>query len=101
MTVTLDPEHDTLPDMRRMAQQFRAGPQIWHFVGGNGRDIHALMRRYGVVAVRGNRGYADQHTTFVYLLDRRGNLRKTTLASTDLTAVVFAEFFHNWRALNQ
>ncbi len=101
VTVTLDPEKDTLLDMRRTAQQFRADPRLWKFVGGDPHEIHALMRRFAVSAVRGKRGYADQHTTFVYLLDRRGNLRRTMLASTNLTSAVFGELFHDWVALDR
>jgi cytochrome oxidase Cu insertion factor (SCO1/SenC/PrrC family) len=43
------------------------------------------MSAFGVVAQRGREGYADVHTTFVYYIDSRGNLRKTMLASTALT----------------
>jgi len=85
LTITLDPEHDSLHDMRDIAHRFHADPRFWIVAGGNRSDVHAIMRAFGVVAERGRKGYADVHTTFVYYIDARGNLRKTILASTALT----------------
>lgn len=85
LTITLDPEHDTLRDMRDIAHRFNANPRTWILAGGSRRDVHAVMAAFGVTAERGRKGYADVHTTFVYYIDERGNLRKTMLASTALT----------------
>lgn len=99
VTLTLDPEHDSQADMRRMARQFQADPKIWKLVTGNDHDIHALMRRFNVSAASSRGRYADEHTTFVYFVDRSGILRKTMLASPDLSASVFSELFRDWRLL--
>jgi protein SCO1/2 len=85
LTITLDPEHDSLRDMRDIAHRFNADPRTWIVAGGSPRNVHAVMSAFGVVAQRGREGYADVHTTFVYYIDSRGNLRKTMLASTALT----------------
>ncbi len=85
LTITLDPEHDSLHDMREIAHRFDADPRTWIVAGGARADVHAVMAAFGVVAQRGRKGYADVHTTFVYYIDDRGNLRKTILASTALT----------------
>lgn len=85
LTITLDPEHDSLRDMRAIARRFDANPRVWIVAGGSRSDVHAIMSAFGVAAQRGRKGYADVHTTFVYLIDGRGNLRKTVLASTVLT----------------
>lgn len=85
LTVTLDPERDSLQDMRAIARRFDANPRVWIVAGGSRANVHAVMAAFGVVAQRGRKGYADVHTTFVYLIDARGNLRKTVLASTALT----------------
>jgi protein SCO1 len=85
LTITLDPEHDSLHDMRDIARRFHADPRVWIVAGGKRDDVHSIMRAFGVVAERGRKGYADVHTTFVYYIDPRGNLRKTILASTALT----------------
>lgn len=85
LTITLDPEHDSLRDMRDIARRFNADPQRWIVAGGSRRNVHAIMSAFGVTTQRGPDGYADMHTTFVYYIDDRGTLRKTLLASTALT----------------
>jgi protein SCO1/2 len=85
LTITLDPEHDSLRDMRDIAHRFSADPHRWIVAGGTRQNVHAVMRAFGVTAERGRKGYADVHTTFVYYIDERGNLRNTILASTALT----------------
>jgi protein SCO1 len=85
LTVTLDPEHDSLHDMRNIARRFGANPRTWIVAGGSRADVHAVMAAFGVEAQRGRKGYAEVHTTFVYFIDARGVLRKTVLASTALS----------------
>ncbi|HKU69129.1 MAG TPA: SCO family protein [Candidatus Baltobacteraceae bacterium] len=85
LTITLDPEHDSLRDMHDIARRFNADPRTWIVAGGKRADVHAIMSAFGVVAQRGRKGYADVHTTFVYYIDAGGNVRKTILASTALT----------------
>ncbi|HEY9179306.1 MAG TPA: SCO family protein [Candidatus Baltobacteraceae bacterium] len=90
LTITLDPEHDSIRDMRDLARRFGADPKTWIVAGGKRSDVHAVMSAFGVVAQRGRKGYAEIHTTFVYLIDARGRLRKTILASTVLTSQIVA-----------
>jgi protein SCO1 len=85
LTVTLDPEHDSPQTMRELAQRFEANPRYWLLAGGSRADIHQVMRAFGVVSVEGRRGYRDEHTTFVYVLDARGELVQTMLASSALS----------------
>lgn len=85
LTITLDPEHDSLSDMRAIAQRFHADPRRWIVAGGTRANVHSVMAAFGVQAQRGRKGYADVHTTFVYYVDSRGMLRKTILASTALS----------------
>lgn len=84
LTITLDPEHDSLRDMHEIAKRFGADPRTWIVAGGQKADVHSIMSAFGVTAERGRKGYADVHTTFVYFIDAQGNLRKTILASTAL-----------------
>lgn len=91
LTITLDPEHDSLKDMRDIARRFHADPRVWIVAGGTRADVHAVMRAFGVVAQHGRKGYADVHTTFVYFFDAAGNLRKSILASTALTADILSQ----------
>lgn len=101
LTITLDPEHDSPATMRRLARSFDADPARWLMASGNVGDVHAVMRAFNVVAQRGRHGYADVHTTFLYLLDKRGVLRKTLLASSSMNTDVVATVEQNWRLLAQ
>jgi protein SCO1/2 len=85
LTVTLDPEHDSLADMRAIAREFSADSRSWLVAGGSVRDVQSVMERFGVIATNGKDGYRESHTTFVYVLDARGKLVKTMLASTGLS----------------
>ncbi len=84
LTVTLDPEHDSLSDMRAIARRFNAPDRFWLVAGGRRSDVHAVMRSFGVISVEGKHGENDRHTTFVYVIDGRGRLTRTMLASTAL-----------------
>ncbi len=88
LTVTLDPEHDSPADMRVLARRFDADPRYWLFAGGKVSDIHAIMHRFGVISLEGKRGYHDEHTTFVYVLNASGSLAQTLLASSTLNDAV-------------
>jgi protein SCO1 len=91
LTITLDPEHDSLATMRALARRFEANPRYWLVAGGTQSDVHRIMRAFGVVSIEGRRGYADHHTTFVYVFDKSGNFVKTMLASTDLSDAIVDE----------
>jgi protein SCO1/2 len=85
LTVTLDPAHDSLADMRKIAREFSADPHHWLIAGGNVRDVGTVMNQFGVIATSGKNGYREAHTTFVYVLDADGKLVKTMLASSGLS----------------
>lgn len=88
LTITLDPQHDPPSLMRALARRFDADPRYWLVAGGKADGIDVVMRRFGVIAVAGKSGYREEHTTFIYVLDRNGRLVKTMLASTNLTSDV-------------
>lgn len=90
LTITLDPEHDPPSVMRALARTFAADPHIWTVASGSVSDVHRVMRAFGVVAQQGRKGYADVHTTFIYLIDAKGVREKTVLASTNLSAQLIA-----------
>lgn len=85
VTITLDPEHDSLRTMRELAQRFDANPKYWLLAGGSIANVHAVMRQFGVISVQGRSGYHDEHSTFVYLFNARGEQGQTMLASTALS----------------
>lgn len=88
LTITLDPEHDSLHDMRALAMRFEANPHYWLLAGGSIADVHAVMRAFGVLSVQGRSGYHDEHTTFVYVLKPNGVLAQTILASSALSDTI-------------
>ena len=72
--VTVDPERDAPAQLKAYLAAFDAG-----FVGATGRpEVLAAMRKdYGVVAekVPMADGYAMDHTSSIFLIDREGRLR--------------------------
>ncbi|HTE14403.1 MAG TPA: SCO family protein [Burkholderiales bacterium] len=72
--VTVDPERDNAEYMRKYLSGFDTT-----FIGGTGLpdQLAAVRKNYGVVAnkVASAGGYSVDHSSYVYLIDRRGNLR--------------------------
>ena len=73
--ITVDPERDALPGMRDYLAAFDKS-----FVGGTGtpETLAALFKAYGVTAVKvptAGGGYAMNHSSSIYLIDREGKLR--------------------------
>ncbi|MBV8066895.1 MAG: SCO family protein, partial [Candidatus Eremiobacteraeota bacterium] len=85
LTITLDPQNDSPQTMRRLAQRFEADPRYWILAGGSVAEVTAVMRAFGVVSVKGKDGYREEHTTFVYLFNAKGEPAKTMLASSGLS----------------
>ena len=84
LTITLDPERDSLGDLRKLAHTFSADPRTWIVAGGTRKDVHEVMNAFGVIAQRGPDGYEDAHSTEVFVIDARGVLRATLLPSRNL-----------------
>jgi protein SCO1/2 len=99
LTITLDPRHDTAAVMRSLAKRFNADPRTWIVASGNASDVYRVMAAFGVTAQQGRKGYAEFHTTFVYLLDSRGTLRTTILASTSLSKQIVDDVRSRWNEL--
>jgi protein SCO1/2 len=72
--VTVDPARDSASRMREYLAGFDAS-----FLGGTGSEdrLAAVRRDYGVTAERRGSGadYSFAHSSFTYLIDRRGSLR--------------------------
>jgi protein SCO1/2 len=84
LEVTLDPQYDTPFVMERYAQRYDGGGPAWRFASGAPGDVRAVMRAFGVTAVKDGRGIPEVHSTFAYLIDPRGKLTRTFLVSTNL-----------------
>jgi protein SCO1/2 len=72
--VTVDPERDDAVRLREYLRSFDPT-----FVGGTGssEQLAAVRRDYGIAAekVVSAAGYAFNHSSYTYLIDREGNLR--------------------------
>ena len=75
--VTVDPERDTAPHLRKYLEAFDPS-----FVGGTGTpaQLEDVRKKYGITvskkAYLGKSGaYVVHHSSYVYLIDRAGKLR--------------------------
>ena len=74
LSITVDPEHDSLDVLRRYAETFGANAAGWKFLTGSPSAIQAIERRYGVFAARTSSGDVD-HTNLISVVDPRGMMR--------------------------
>ena len=74
MSITVDPERDTLPVLKDYARAFGANPVGWFFLTGEAHAIRDVTRRYGVFAAKTESGDVD-HTFLTSIIDPRGILR--------------------------
>ena len=73
--VTVDPERDDAARMKNYLGVFDPA-----FVGATGKPeaLAAVRKNYGIVAVKhpmGDSGYAMEHSSSIFLIDRQGKLR--------------------------
>jgi protein SCO1/2 len=74
--VTVDPARDTAPHLADYLAHFDRG-----FIGlsGSAQQLGAVMAAYGITATRvplaGTGGYAINHSSYLYFIDKRGMLR--------------------------
>ena len=74
VSITVDPERDTPPALKRYAQTYHANPAGWSFLTGGPAEIRDVAGRYGVIYKKTPRGDVD-HTFLTSLVDRGGTLR--------------------------
>jgi protein SCO1/2 len=99
LTITLDPEHDPPATMRALAHKFGAQAPQWIVASGRVSEVRAVMRAFDVLALHGRSGYADEHTTFVYLVAADGRVRRALLTSTDLADREISTLKSDWTLL--
>jgi protein SCO1/2 len=74
LSITVDPERDTLAVLQRYAQAHGANPVGWAFLTGTPAEIRQVARRYGIYYKKTARGDVD-HTFLTSLVDQSGTLR--------------------------
>jgi protein SCO1/2 len=82
LTITLDPDYDTPFVMSRIARAMDADPNRWRIASGTPRDVALLMHAFGITVRDDKSGIPEEHSSFVYVFDRNGKLRRTLLLST-------------------
>jgi protein SCO1 len=74
VSVTVDPERDTVEVLKRYAQAHGAKLSGWAFLTGSQAEIKKVAKAYGVVYKKTARGDVD-HTFLTSVVDRNGLLR--------------------------
>jgi protein SCO1 len=78
VTFTIDPDRDTPDELKKYAERYRADSDRWLFLTGAEKEIHALANGgFHVLAKKrpdGKPGDEFDHSTFVVLVDKVGNI---------------------------
>jgi len=74
LSITTDPERDTVPVLKDYAGHFKADLKSWSFLTGSRLELAQVWKAFGVQVVKNQSGEV-QHTTFTTLVDRQGNRR--------------------------
>ncbi|MDB5198435.1 MAG: hypothetical protein JWO92_398 [Chitinophagaceae bacterium] len=76
ISISIDPAHDSVPQLRKFAEKFNASPDNWWFVTGNKKEIYdfALQETKASIAdTNVDTGFI--HTSNFFLLDREKIIR--------------------------
>lgn len=73
--ITVDPERDDGPALRRYREAMGATHEGWWFLTGELSAIEGVARGYGVFSARKAAGGTVDHASVVYLVDTRGYVR--------------------------
>jgi protein SCO1 len=74
VSITLDPEHDTLAVLKDYAEAWGAKQPGWSFLTGSPEAVRAVTRRYGVFFKRNPDG-SIEHSQLTTIIDRNGIMR--------------------------
>lgn len=74
VSITLDPEFDTAPVLRKHAQAVGAAPGTWTFLTGSRSDVLALAKRFGIVTEPGESAAVVVHNLRTAVIDAEGRV---------------------------
>jgi protein SCO1 len=81
VTFTIDPDRDTLTDLKKYADQYRADPKKWLFCTGPEKDIHAFaVDGFKLLAQKSatpKPGEEFDHSSRIAVVDRNNIIRGT------------------------
>jgi protein SCO1/2 len=75
LSVTIDPETDTVPVLTAYAAQYGADPAGWRFLRESEEKTRPVLKAYDEWTKKLPKGDLD-HPARVYLVDRQGNIRE-------------------------
>jgi protein SCO1/2 len=76
LSVTFDPERDTVERLQSFAAQYHPNFKGWKFLRGEEAAIKDLAYMYGAAVVKDNKGNFVTHTNSIALIDKKGFIRK-------------------------
>ena len=88
VTITLDPVYDSPFVMASPARSYAANTAHWRWVSGLPANVKRIPAAFNVA-----HDGPQTHSTFVYVLDRHGKLRRTLLLGLDADGPIF-NFLH-------
>lgn len=87
--ITVDPERDT---QEKLSSYLKTFDDTFFGLTGNENDLETIWKDYGVFRqisnVKGGKEYLVDHSTRLYLIDKKGNLRATYLVDTPISDLV-------------
>jgi protein SCO1/2 len=75
VSISLDPDRDTIEVLTRYAQLFHADLANWHFLTGSRSEVQSVVTAWGMWARIGPAGVLD-HPSRIFLLDQEGHERE-------------------------
>ena len=74
VSITLDPEFDTAPVLRKHAQAVGAAPATWTFLTGDRDEVLALAKRFGILTEPGESAAVVVHNLRTAVIDAEGRV---------------------------
>lgn len=100
---TVDPEHDSVPELKAYSEMVHADTKVWNFVTGDKKHLYELARKgYLLNALEGDGGPNDFiHSELLVLVDKEKHIRgiydgtniKEVNELLDDIRVLIAEYF--------
>ena len=90
VSITLDPARDNPPTLRAYAAARKIDTAGWTFATGPVADVDAVVRAYGVGAVRTPSGEIE-HTVATFLIDADGRIAKRSLGTSHAPEAIRAD----------
>ena len=98
--ITLDPEVDTAERIEQYKDHFNISAENWFFIRGNVEQTKEVTKQFNMIFKKDNEGFIA-HSTKMYLLDEKNNIRAYHDMNTGQTEVNLDHLKENILALVQ